>query len=398
MPRKVATGNDRRLKWGDGWIVAKTKANGESSFLARWREPDKKGGTRVASRTFGTEDAAEAHLREVATKMARGSYVPSERLTVETLLTQWIDRGLSEWKPSTVAAYRSWADCLVGPVLGKVYVTALTAPRVQHWVDRMSADGAKPSTIDGAVYILQAAYKEAIRLGMVDTNPVTGTRRPAVTDRLTMPVWTADEVRTIIAKAADKPMWNAILRLHVATGMRPGEIQVLRWSDFDLTTGIVTISRTMTKTANANTMVGNSTKTGRSRAVALPATVVSAMTAWRKVQREAILASEHWADTALVFTTPRGKIISRNSWAEQLDTIIEEAGVKRITLHGIRHTAATLMLEQGINIKIVSDILGHSSIATTMDIYAHVSTDLQRTAIDTLDQIINTTTTTSKTG
>lgn len=383
MAKKTPSGNDRRLKWGDGWVEERPRQDGSSRWIARWREPTPAGPGPKRSRTFSNQPDAEEHVRAVADEIASGTYVEPDKMTVDQLVTQWIDRGVHEWKASTVATYRQRHASMIVPHLGSVLVSALTPPRVQFWVDTMVKLKVSPNTIDATVRVLSGAYHDAVRLGVVSTNPVTGTRKPTIR-QAPVAVWSADEAKRVIAHVADDPMWNAVYRLHLATGVRPGELQVIRWKDIDLVNAVVTISRTMTKDGDGHPVIGDTTKTGRARAIALASSVVNALSDWRKRQLAIRLAADDWQNLDLVFTTEHGRVITQRHWQGHLTKTIAATGVTTITPHGIRHTAATLMLERGVHPKIVSDILGHANIQTTLDLYSHVSPDLQRTAISRL--------------
>lgn len=386
MPRKQPTGNDRRLKWGDGWIEARTDRHDRPSFLAHWREEDPATGKRTVrrSRAFPTEDAAEAHLRDVADRQARGAYVPPERMTVAELVAGYLARGAYDWSPATRAAYRQRAAAMVVPYLGKERAVALTAPRVQHWVDTLVRKGLAPNTIDAGVRVLSGAYAEAVRIGVVPSNPVTGTKRPAIRQK-PVAVWTEAEAKRVLAAVAAEPMWSAAYRLALTTGLRPGELRAVRWSDLDLDRGILVVSRTMTKDDDGHQVVGDTTKGRRQRAVALAPAAVAALRDWRKAQVAHRLAAENWHDPDLVFATGRGRLLSQRHWQAKHEAIVAAAGVRRIVPHGMRHSYATLELEAGTHPKVVSERLGHTKIQTTLDRYSHVSVDLQRAAAEAMD-------------
>jgi integrase len=387
MAKKQPTGNDRRLRWGDGWIEERTRADDTIRYVARWREPTSAGVERVVSRSFPTLEAAEAHLRTVADRIANGSYIAPEELTVGELVTRWIERGASEWAESTSANYREWARMGIVPLLKSVRVSTLNAPRVQHWVDSLAARGLASGSIHDCFFVLRAALKDAVRLGIITSNPAEGTRLP--TNRAKKPpTWTAQEAQVALAAVADDVLWHAAYRLHLATGMRPGEIRALRWSDLDTAAGTITVRRTMTQNRQRRPTIGERTKTGKVRAIALTPPTLAALSAWRKAQLTTRMAAPSWAEPDAMFTIPSGAYISSARWANYLEDLIARTGVKRITPHGIRHTAATLMLERGVHPKVVADILGHSSVTITLDRYSHVSVDLQRAAVAALDELL----------
>lgn len=384
MPKRSFVRHDRRLRWGDGWIEPRTATDGTPRWRARWIEVDATGREHKRSATFGSVHDAEQHLHSVTDRMASGRYVPPSDLTVTELIAQWIERGAYGWKPSTVAVHRQKARHQVIPLLGSVKVISLTTGRVQHWIDQLVKQGLAANTIDKAVQCLNGAFLDAVRLSIVPSNPVTGTRRPP-TRQPPLTIWSPEEVQRVLASLVNDPLWFAAYRLALATGMRPGELRVLKWSDIDLVAGVVTVRRTMTKDRDGRQIIGTTTKTGRQRAIAIETGVIASLTAWRQEQRQMRVAAERWEDGDFVFTSRYGRILSQNAWMSRLIRIIAETGVPKISLHGLRHSSASLELDMGTHIKVVQERLGHVSAKTTLDTYSHVSTELQRAAAKVMD-------------
>jgi integrase len=369
-----------RLARGDGWIVRRTTAAGEARYLARWREPG--GATRA--RTFATEAAAEAHLRDLAD--ARGADPPpADRLTVADLIDAYLARAASRWAPGTLGTNRSRARALVLPDLGEARALDLTPPRVQAWIDRLVRRGLAAETVVGARRLLSGACREAVALGVLPRDPVAGTRPPGV-KRPPVAVWTADEVRAVLAAVARDPMLDAAYRVSLSTGVRPGELLVLRWSDLDLDGAVLHVRRTLTIDEHTRETVGETTKGKRARAIALQPSTVAALRAWRTAQLTRRLAARSWHDPDLLLTDGGGRRFRRETWAAIHDRVIAKAGVRDIVPHGLRHTYATLELAAGTHPKIVADRLGHSSVQMTLDRYTHSSLDLQRTAMEALER------------
>jgi integrase len=377
VPRRPS---DRRLAWGDGWVEERTLPSGVVRHVARWREPES---DRKPSKAFATRVEAEAFLRGVSDRIASGRYVEPSRLTVAELVERWIERSVPRWSQATAAAYDQRLRHLIRPHIGTVRCGDLDAPRVQAWIDTLVRRKVAASTIRSAHSVLDQTYQEAVRLGIVERNPADGVQLPSKR-KPPRNVWTADEARRAVAYFADDPQWSAAIRLQLATAMRPGEVAALRWADVDLPRGRLAVRRTITRDRDHHVIIGDTPKNGRTRTIALPDAVVEALTRWRKVLLERRLAAVSWVDQDLVFPNECGGVLSQPAWQRRLDWVHEQTGVKRLHPHELRHTGATLMLERGVHPKIVSEILGHASIQITLDVYSHVSVDLQRQAIDAL--------------
>jgi len=156
--------------------------------------------------------------------------------------------------------------------------------------------------------------------------------------------------------------------------MRPGELRALRWGDVDLARALVVVRRTMTLDRQGRSIVGETTKTGRPRPIALAPLVVAALGWWRAMQPAT--AGEH------VFDRGSGGPLPLTTWQDRHERLIRETGVRRITLHELRHTFATLMLERGVHLQIVAEIMGHSSLTMTQR-YGHVTVALQQATVET---------------
>jgi integrase len=163
--------------------------------------------------------------------------------------------------------------------------------------------------------------------------------------------------------------------------MRPGELLALQWRDIDGSR--LTIRRTMTTDADGIRKVGTSTKTGQNRIIMLPNDTIAALELWRQEQRITELPG-------YVFTNSHGAPLSRSGWVKMHKGICREAHVPYISLHKMRHTAATLMLELGQHPRVVQEILGHRDISTTMNTYSMVSEQMQRQTMDAMDEALKT--------
>lgn len=382
MPRKPRS--ERDLKWGSGYVIKRILADGVSvRYRARWSDDPPGPDATWHSKTFLDRDAAEDHLRLVSRRKRDGRYLPPEQLTVKDVVDAYMVRGAGRWKPASATRYRQRAVGLLYPDLGTELVSGLTTARVQHWVDRLHARKYAPATIESVGRFLSAALHEAARLGQIPVNPAVGVRYPK-RPKQSIPTWGPDDIADVLAEVRGEPMWDALYRLALSTGMRPGEIRALRWDDIDLEGGVVIVQRTMTRDRGDHIVVGDSTKTGRDRENLIPSGVVEALKAWGRQQKRNRLAALAWHDDDLVFDRGDGRFLPYTRWQLYHQRLVERAGVRKITPHQIRHTNATIELRAGTNIKLISERLGHQSIKTTLDLYAHTSREDHRRAADAL--------------
>lgn len=383
MPKKPKKPT-RDLAWGYGFVSERKRVDGSIRWQARWYERQADGADKLRSRSFGTKDQAEDFLRENGRDRRDGRYTPVEDMTVGQAVLDYIERGESRWKPITYATYRQRAFTHLIPRLGTIRLAEMTTARVQHWIDQVHRSGNHPKTITESTRLLSSSLAEAARLSIIRHNPVTGVRLPGI-PAPTHRTWNDREIATVLATVADDPMWHAVYRVALFTGMRPGELRALTWVDIDLGKRTIQIRRTITRDAANRETVGTSTKTGRARSVAIPASTVEALRVWKVAQARLQLAAETWDDRRFVFTGKHGQYLGGTTWATYQAVMIDRAGVTAIGLHEVRHTNATAELEAGTHPLIVSNRLGHARIETTLNLYSHVSPDLQRSATDALE-------------
>lgn len=385
----------RTIRRGDGFVEERARLDGSIAYQARWHD-----GVKWRAKSFRDEDSAYDYLREIGRARRRGDYTPESDMTVAELLADYIARGAHRWSANTVATYSLISRQRIVPELGKIRVRELTTPRVQRWLDTMATRPVRiekgvPRMLSAAIIgnarsLLSGACNEAVQLGILRANPVTGSRAPA-RPRGTKPTWTADDVSRVlevIEQDRDAVTWRAYYLLSLTSGMRPGEIRAVRWQDIDLEAGMVSVRRTMTRDADFRHKIGDVTKTGRARSIAIPHETVEALRMVRTDQLRRRVASEHWIDLGLVFDRGDGNAMAQQSVSNHHRRFCDAAGVSRIRLHDLRHTYATLMLAQGVHPKIVADALGHQSVMTTLDIYSHVDVSMQRAASDALAGVL----------
>ncbi len=172
-------------------------------------------------------------------------------------------------------------------------------------------------------------------------------------------------------------------------GLRKGEILGLRWADFNPDMGVLRISRQLQRANGKLVLVDLKTPSAR-RTLKLPAICVAALKAHKKTQiEERLLAGSRWQDAGLIFMSTIGTPIDGAHLSIFLNRLLDAAGLPRARFHDLRHSAATLMLAEGISPRVIADILGHSSITTTLTTYAHVLPRLNQDAADRINAIFS---------
>jgi integrase len=230
--------------------------------------------------------------------------------------------------------------------------------------------------------VLRAGLDGAVRDGLLARNPAAAVRRPGIVRREVKHL-DADAVAMVL-QAADDSRYHTALVLIAATGLRKGEALGLRWDRVDLDAGTLKVAATLGRIGDR--LVISEPKTERSRrTVPLHAGVVAMLRKHRTAQKvERLRAANQWNDSGLVFTTEMGGPVDPRNLLRTIEVAAKAAGLTDVGVHTLRHSAAVAWLEAGVHIKAVADLLGHSSIAITGDVYGHTSDDTARSAIEGL--------------
>jgi integrase len=231
--------------------------------------------------------------------------------------------------------------------------------------------------------VLNVAMNEAARLGLLAMNPVPRTVPPAHTPKPGT-AWSADEARRFLAVAATDP-YSPFWQLGCYLGLRPSEIAALRWESVDLDAGTLRVERAR-PTACGKTFDSEDTKSpAGKRALTLPAALVLRLRTHRTAQKEQRLAlGERWQEHGLVCPNLSGAPLCYSVIQERFALLCAQSGVTRIRVYDMRHTATSLMIDAGADLKAASEALGHSDPRITMKVYRHVRADQRAQAISVL--------------
>ena len=339
-------------------------------------------------RGFPTRKAAEEAMARELHERRTGAYIEPTKLTLGEYLEKWLDETERGRLAHTTYTYRSIVSNRIIPHLGSVPLAKLTPLDVQACYRALGEAGYAPKTIRLTHTVLRQALAQAVRWRLVPTNSADAADLPAAR-RTEIVAWTAEQARTFLGATTDDerhPLW----RLMLDSGMRLGEALALTWDDVDFSTGTVAIRRTLTRTKAGGLIIGEAAKTraGR-RPIAVTAPTIASLRAHRVRQAERrLLLGSMWEDDGFVFDRGNGRISHPATVQPAFERAVRAAGVPRLTPHGLRHTNATLLILAGVPLKVVSERLGHASVAITADVYAHVTIEADRSAADRIAELL----------
>ncbi|MDO8616485.1 MAG: site-specific integrase [Dehalococcoidia bacterium] len=325
-----------------------------------------------------------------------GIDAPPGKLTTEEFLQRWLeDYAKGNTAPRTHERYSQIVRHHLVPAFGMIPLAGLRPQHIQAYYSEARQEG-RVDGRDGGLSaqtvlhhhrVLREALHHAVRWQLLARNPADAVEAPRP-PRHEMHVLTPDGVQRLLAACKD-PDLHAIIFVAVATGLREGELLALRWSKVDLNGGSVHITRTLQYVAGQGLLFGEP-KTSRSRRrVSLSRDTAALLSEHRRRQLERRLAlGPGYEDQDLVFAGPAGKPIPPYSVSQRFATLVRAASIGPLRFHDLRHTSATLMLSAGVHPKIVSERLGHSGVAITLDTYSHVLPGLQEEAANLLDAFL----------
>jgi integrase len=378
-------------KRGDRWLLTKELGRDERAKRIRRFE------------SFATKAEAEAARDLFLGAFAAGAVVDEARITVHSYFVEgWLPDVKRRVSPSTFENYERMVRVHIVPALGFRQLAKVTPLQLERFVAGVEL---APASVVKLVQIVRQAFERAVEWELIKRNPTAKLKAPHVPRPEQVRALTDQEKQRLL-EATKGTSIHGIVLLALATGMRRGEILALRWSDVDLAAGTITVARSVQET-KAGCSAGPP-KTGRTRVIRVPASTIAHLRQHKAMQNETrLFLSATWQDEDLVFPRPTGGLRRPTEVSRAFDRICappeapseRPAGVKvwpktrpRIGLdasfHDLRHTHATDLLRAGVPVKVVSERLGHASVSTTLDVYAHVLPDMQDAAAAAADAIL----------
>lgn len=330
-----------------------------------------------------TEREAHRLRRELLTARDAGK-LPADRQTLGQWLAIWLAQCVEPGGDTNTIDIRRRDVARWTAALGAVRLADLTPGQVQAALTRFGHE-LSPRSVLMARGTLVTALNQAVRWEIIGRNAAALTRAPRVPNQAPV-VLSVDQARAFLAAARSERL-TALFTVALAVGLRRGEALGLRWADVDLDSGRLTVAQQVQHEAGKG-LVSKAPKSRRPRTIGLPAFAVAALRAHAAGQkRDRLLAGPGWWDSGLVFTTHAGGPVWPATVDDALHRIRDTAGVPGLTMHGLRHSCATLLLAQGVPERVITEILGHSS-AALLKVYAHVTPSLIQTAADRLDEAL----------
>jgi integrase len=373
----------------EGSITRRSDGRWEAKISAGWKD-----GKRRRISVYGATRAEVAErLNKLLREQAQGLPVDPGRQTVTCFLARWLEECVKpSVRPLSYEQYEQHVRLYLAPVLGSTVLAKLTPEQVQAFINKMLARGLSARTVQLSLVTLKRALKQAERWNLVARNVAKLVDAPRVERHKAEPLDPEQSKRLL--EAAKSSERGALFTTMLLCGMRLGEALALSWQQVDFERQTLTIERSLARVGRrtgSSKLIYQEPKTEQSRRVLhMPALVVAALREQRRRQAELRLhVGADWQDRGLVFTTSKGTPLEAANVHREWKRLLATAGLPTsVRLHDLRHSSASLLLNLGVPLKVIQQILGHSSIKVTADIYAHLAPQMQRDAADALDALM----------
>ena len=380
--------------------MAKRRANGEGSIRkrsdGRWegrytagRNPET--GKPVYKNVLGkTQAEVKAKLKAAIESSADIDVMKAEQYTTGQWMDVWFENCAKiKVRPSSHQTYRGYIDNHIKPNIGdiplgklsslhlqKLYKKLLAGGRVERIEAKNQPKGLSAKTVRNINQVISSAMDFARDQKLISSNPTDGCALPKLEHKemKTLPV---EQLTSFLREAKESGVFE-LYYIELATGLRRGELLGLKWEDIDLAQGSLRVQRQIAR-INGEVIEGPLKTKNAYRTLPLSADAVGVLQEQRK----------KGGSSPYVFPSPTGGPISPDSVLHMLHRVLKRAGLSKVRFHDLRHTFATLALQNGVDIKTVSGMLGHYSAGFTLDTYTHVTTSAKKEAANTMGSILS---------
>ncbi len=376
--------------------MTKRRGNGEGTIYQR---PDGRWCTQITVYTAQGRKRKTLYgktRREVDKLLTRAKADQEDGLILDAgnlKLGEYLDRWLADSVRDTVRQrtyerYEQMVRVHIKPSLGRVRLKALNATHVRGLYRQKLDAGLAPRTVRYVHTTLNKALKDALADGLIPRNVASAVRPPKLTKKEIRPL--SPEQANIFLEAARGDRFEALYVMAITTGLREGELLGLRWEDVDLESGTLSVRRTLSEARSGRFF--EPPKNGKGRNIRLTARAVDALKRHKASQNEERLRlGTLWHDEGLVVPSLTGTPMNaKNLTARSFKPLLKQAGLPHtVRFHDLRHTCATLLLSKGVHPKIVQELLGHATIAITLDTYSHVLPNMQSEVVTAMEEMLS---------
>lgn len=336
-------------------------------------------------RGFNTKKEAEFELSKFLSDFRQGNYIEVDNITLGNFIQEWLKEVKLNVAVSTYQNYISFDKCHIKPRLGDFRIQKIEPIIIQKFIyDLVEETSLSSNTVKKVIDMLKVVFKKAVSLKLVKENPVLDVTLPK-RNNLEMKAWETEQIECFI-QHSKKHRYYTVYLIALLTGMRKGEILGLRWKDIDFENKIIYIRQIYDLNAK-QFKVGAKTNAGV-RPIHIPDVLIEQLKKERvSVVGHRLKQGQNYNDYDLVVCTRYGNPLDSATLSKKLKNQAVKLGLPIIRFHDLRHTHVTMLIKQNVNVKIISERVGHTSIQITLDKYSHVLPSMQKHVADELDTL-----------
>lgn len=381
-----------------GWVEERGKGKWRLNVNCGTKED---GSRKVIRETVKAKnrDAALKQLGLLIQRIEKGEYIEKSKQTFKAFIEQWLKSyGEKNLAPKTVYRYKQLLDSRIIPALGHLKIDQIKPVHLIEFYGNLTEDGIREDGRKGGLSertilhhhrLISAILQDAVEWQVIPANPASRVSPPKVHKKHGS-FYDEEQTKALMAAVeTEKIKHKALIYLAVFCGLRCGEIMGLEWQDIDFEKSLLTVRQAGQYIPGQGTFTKEPKNESSQRVISLPLRVVNVLTQHKAKQDELAAKLDNlWHGSERVFTTRDGKP-AHPEWPSQwFPKFLKKKNLPSLPFHGLRHTAATIMIAQGADIKNLSSRLGHSNISTTGNIYAHALKSVDRDIADKTDAFI----------
>ena len=340
----------------------------------------------------GTKKEADQALRRFITELERGEYIEDNNITVSDWLQKWLEVYIVPTvSPTTLVGYKGMIRRYVDPLIGHLQVQEMNALAVQIWVNKLkvspiSGEPLTAGTIKHTYHVLRGAMDKAVQAGLIHRSPCAGIQLPKGEKKKPV-IYDETQIQQLLDFARGTEM-ELIIDLELCMGMRRGELLGLQWQDIDWEKKQIHIIRSRVA-VDGKSVVKQPKTESSTRIVDVPEILMKKLRAHKvKCMEQKIRVGRRLLEEDFIIVHPNGKPIYPEYVSQMFTKLQKRANLPKCRFHDLRHLCASIMVKQGVEVKVAQERLGHKDITTTMNIYAHVLPGSAREAAEKIGQLV----------
>ncbi|MEK3885794.1 site-specific integrase [Paenibacillus sp. PL2-23] len=344
---------------------------------------------------------AEKELVKFRSEVESGQYVVPQKISFSIFVEKWTELyGEKHLEQKTLENYEHLLKNHILPIFGSMKMTDVKPMHILSFLDSLTRNGARKDGKNGGLSttttrfihrVLKDIFERAVEWQIISSNPVSAVKRPKIKERESE-VYDEQEASKLFQALENEPIhWRIMVTLALTTGMRRGELLALEWKHIDFDSSVIQVAQSLSHSKGVNIIKEPKTKNSKRR-VSIPDSLIKELQHYyekSKTMKQQLGDMWQGGERFVVFFSETGKPFYHTAPGKWLSRFIKRNNFKPIRFHDLRHTSATLLINQGVHAKIIASRLGHADIRTTMNVYGHVLQSADQAAANTFNSLLN---------